>query len=879
MEHRAKTAQQTHWMSLANIKTKPKVLFSVAVPLLLTLCIGAVALINLERMNYRQGWVDHTQRVLARSTEIIASAVDMETGMRGYLLAGREQFLEPYESGDAAAFSALAELRKTVGDNPPQVARLQKAEDVLRQWKADVTEPQIALRRAIGDAPTMNDMADVVGKGEGKAYFDKFRAVISTFIRNEETLLVQRKADFEAILSRGTATEKVTREAMTWVDHTYKAIITAQDILAAALDMETGMRGFLVAGDEVFLDPFNAGTTTFRELIQELSETVSDNPAQVAVLAEAEATIDGWLTNVVTPMLELRKKIGDAETMDDMADLAGEARGKRYFDGFRQLMADFSAEEETLMVSRQAENVKTRKMTQAMIAIAVVASIVIGLIVAWVVGANIGNAIQGLTNLMGRLANGDNSVEITGQNRGDEVGEMARATEVFKQNAIKAQDLALEVKEKEKRGRAREAAERERDAKLEEDKRAVEVEERRKEQARMQTLETFQKDMERVLGEAASGNFTIRMSDNIEDAGLAGLAQVVNRLLKTTETNISDIVASIDELSKGNLGTRIDGDRQGAFLRMKEDFNRALTTLSATMAQIMQNGHSVSGTSSELESSSLAMAKRSEDNAVAVEETSAAVEQISASIRQVVENAKAANDATRKVKESAAKTREISNETEASISAMTEASSQINNVVKVIEDIAFQINLLALNAGVEAARAGESGRGFSVVASEVRALAQRSQEAVQEIGRVIEENNRSVEVGVEKVGLSRKALESILEEVEVASRQISEITYAVEEQATGIEEVNSAIRTIDTATQTNAAALEEMTAASVSLSGDAKSLSASLTQFQGVTEYRAEQTINVVPMTANPHPKAAEQSVRKITSAGRATIDSGWDEF
>lgn len=455
-----------------------------------------------------------------------------------------------------------------------------------------------------------------------------------------------------------------------------------------------------------------------------------------------------------------------------------------------------------------------------------------------------------------------------------EVAAVASAFEGFHQSI-----LDKEQAEQEKRDLARREAQ-EAEAKLEEEKREIDAEERRKEQARIQTLETFQKDMERVLGEAASGDFTNRMSDNIDDAELAGLAQVINRLLETTETNIKDIVVCIGQLSDGNLGTRIDGDRQGAFLQMKEDFNAALATLSQTMAQIMQSGQNVSGTSSELERSSLDMAKRSENNAAAVEETSAAVEQISASIRQVVENSKAANEATQKVKENAAKTREVSNETEASINAMTEASAQINSVVKVIEDIAFQINLLALNAGVEAARAGEAGRGFSVVASEVRALAQRSQEAVQEIGQVIEQNNRSVEVGVEKVGLSRKALEGIVEEVEVASGQISEIALAVEQQATGIDEVTSAIRSIDTTTQKNAAALEEMTASSVSLSEDAKSLAAALGRFRGVSESdTAKDNANVLPMETGSGPTPSKRPMRKAAAAGGAAIDSGWEEF
>ena len=268
------------------------------------------------------------------------------------------------------------------------------------------------------------------------------------------------------MLASGNASEAATRDALEWVQHTYKVIIQAKDILAAAVDMETGMRGFLIAGDEVFLEPFNAGSETFARLVAELSQTVSDNPAQVELLAETKQTIDAWVSDVVTPMMDLRRQIGDAATMDDIADIVGEARGKQYFDGFRELMAEFYAIEEGLMESRRAENQQTRGMTATSIAITSIVALLIGSAFAWLVGGNIGNSINLLTETMRRLADGDNEIAISGQTRSDEVGAMARATEVFKQNAIRVAELNKE-QEKASKEMAAMAAEREEAAKRE----------------------------------------------------------------------------------------------------------------------------------------------------------------------------------------------------------------------------------------------------------------------------------------------------------------------------------------------------------------------------------------------------------------------------
>ena len=148
----------------------------------------------------------------------------------------------------------------------------------------------------------------------------------------------------------------------------------------------------------------------------------------------------------------------------------------------------------------------------------------------------------------------------------------------------------------------------------------------------------------------------------------------------------------------------------------------------------------------------------------------------------------------------------------------------------------------------------------------------------REIGQVIEQNNRSVEAGVEKVARSRQALESIVADVEVASDQISAIAVAVEEQAVGIDEVNSAVRSIDTTTQTNAAALEEMTASSVSLSEEAKDLSETLGQFHGINLDPRHSTQPKLVQFSAAERNEAPQAMRAAAGI-KPSAASGWEEF
>ncbi|MEM8625861.1 MAG: CHASE3 domain-containing protein [Pseudomonadota bacterium] len=814
--------------ALANLPTRRKIILAVAVPLVFTVFVGAVAIVKGAQNKHAHDWVDHTQRVLAQTSNIVAAAVDMETGMRGYLLAGQEEFLDPYKEGSGRAFTQLEDLRQTVSDNPPQVARLEEAEAQLRAWQSEVAETQIALRRAIGDAPTMNDMAAIVKTGEGKAFFDAFRSLIDRFIDAEQTLLAQRQARFDELLASGRVTGPQAREAIDWVTHTYRVIGEANLILAAAIDMETGMRGFLLAGDDAFLEPYEAGLASFSDRVDALAQTVSDNPQQVALLDEVRDVIDNWNTETVGPILALRREIGDAATMDNMADLVGEARGKAFFDAFRATMADFAAVEEALMLERRAANDALSLNTIFIIAGSVLVSLLLGGFVARRIGNDIGQAVLKLTDGMGKLAAGDNATIIEGQDRKDEIGEMSRATEVFKQNAIRIEALneerAADAKRLADMAEGREAAAK-KEAQLAKERERADRDARER-------LDAMMTELDGVVDGALDGEFDRRLPTAFADESLDGLAIKVNRLLEVVDTGLTETGTMLGKVASGDLLDDMEGDFRGAFARLQRDVNGMIGALRTVIGDIGAASDSVTGSSAELSATAADLSKETERNAAALEETSAAVEEVSSSVKQISSNVAESSADARQARETAQANEVVATEAVSSMERISEASQEISRVVGVIESIAFQINLLALNAGVEAARAGEAGRGFSVVASEVRALAQRSSEAASEITDVIARSDTAVAEGVKKVSAAKSSLDEIAGIVIRIAGSIDDASTMISEQSTGIAEISTAISQLDNATQKQAAAFEEITASSAVLADQANTMRSSIAQFR-----------------------------------------------
>ena len=176
---------------------KIKILLTNSIIVVMLLLASAISYYGISKLNHASFWVDHTHKVVRKADNILAAAVDMETGMRGFLLAGKDEFLEPYNGGKERFYKLVNELKSTVSDNPPQVARLGKIENTITEWQEKVTQPAINFRREVGSNKTMDDVAKLVGKAMGKQYFDSFRGLIKEFTDIELNLMTVRQKTAE----------------------------------------------------------------------------------------------------------------------------------------------------------------------------------------------------------------------------------------------------------------------------------------------------------------------------------------------------------------------------------------------------------------------------------------------------------------------------------------------------------------------------------------------------------------------------------------------------------------------------------------------------------------------------------------------------------
>ncbi len=288
----------------------------------------------------------------------------------------------------------------------------------------------------------------------------------------------------------------------------------------------------------------------------------------------------------------------------------------------------------------------------------------------------------------------------------------------------------------------------------------------------------------------------------------------------------------LGDLAEGNLTAAIQTPFPADYEKLRLDFNRATEALAHTMSAVTVATHGINSGASDIRQASDDLSQRTEQQAASLEETSAAMDEITSTVRQTAEGANRANRAVADARIEAEQSGEVVRRAVDAMAGIERASSEISEIISVIDGIAFQTNLLALNAGVEAARAGDAGKGFAVVASEVRALAQRSADAAKDVKSRILASSEQVESGVSLVSETGRALERIIGQITEISTLVENIASSAEKQAIGLQEVNTAVSAMDGVTQQNAAMVEQATAAARSLAVEADGLAREIARFR-----------------------------------------------
>ena len=239
------------------------------------------------------------------------------------------------------------------------------------------------------------------------------------------------------------------------------------------------------------------------------------------------------------------------------------------------------------------------------------------------------------------------------------------------------------------------------------------------------------------------------------------------------------------------------------------DINRMRETLADTISDIHHGADQVNHGVEQIVGVNEELSTRTEEQAASLAETASSMEQLTATVKQNAEHADHARTLATKTAESAQRGSDAMASVITTMATINESATQMSSIVNTIDAIAFQTNILALNASVEAARAGEQGRGFAVVANEVRQLASRSASAAQEIKGLIENADAQVVEGSRQVSNTGKVITGVVEDIQQLSALVQEISAATIEQSSGIEQVNQAVTQMDQMTQQNAGLVQQ----------------------------------------------------------------------
>jgi len=368
----------------------------------------------------------------------------------------------------------------------------------------------------------------------------------------------------------------------------------------------------------------------------------------------------------------------------------------------------------------------------------------------------------------------------------------------------------------------------------------------------------------------------------------------LNTCIQAVNALVDDTKMLVAAAGEGRIQTRADTSKHlGDFRRIVEGVNETLEMIVSPIVTVKGAAEAINTATKEIAQGNSDLSRRTEDQASSLEKTAASMEELASTVKQNADNAKQANQLASAASNVAVKGGQVVAEVVTTMSSINQSARKIEDIISVIDGIAFQTNILALNAAVEAARAGEQGRGFAVVAAEVRNLAQRSAGAAKEIKELINDSVSKTTEGTTLVENAGKTMEEVVNSVKRVSDIIGEIAAASQEQSAGIAQVNDAVIKMDDMTQQNTALVEQAAAAAESLMEQANDMMQAVSVFVIEGSVRSNPTSSSIPSSYRPQAMSSAPAIAapglnssaKVISSTPVKIPASsgnnddWEEF
>ena len=384
------------FFSNLNVARKISSGFTLIFILMVIVCI--IVYFSITAITQASRWVNHTYEVIRTAESVSAAMIDMETGQRGFMIKGKEIYLEPFNSGKNNVSHLIATGRDLTSDNPSQIARWDEVKALQEKWITEVADPEIAARRIVTQGHTANKyFTEVSSRTVGKNIFDNIRellAALNTTLQNE---------------NNNQGSQLITRLTLDLVN------------------METGQRGYLLTGKDESLEPFVQGQASFRVHISQLKQLISRSSISQSDLQALENRVGDWITQAAQLEIDARRAMNEYPmTIEDIAIMMEQGNGKMYMDLIRGKLKDIVAAEEVLIVVRGEEQVVASQLAKTASIIGTLIALIVGIVITRLIVIGIVNPIVQTNLILKDIANGQGDLtKRLAVNSTDEIGQLS----------------------------------------------------------------------------------------------------------------------------------------------------------------------------------------------------------------------------------------------------------------------------------------------------------------------------------------------------------------------------------------------------------------------------------------------------------------------